>query len=164
MSINIEENLFTIRRKAGNLLSAAGLNGLFPLELTKVTDFLNYTVFVFGPTPKSTNVSGSVSKKEATILLNDKESLSRKRFTLAHEIGHIILHFSQDDEFVDYNRSYPRDLKEVQADEFAACLLMPEEVFIREWNESKHDYTYLENYFGVSPAAVGMRAYRLGLE
>lgn len=68
------------------------------------------------------------------IAINSKEPPQRKRFTLAHEIGHFILHsneqmhIDEDFEFTafrDSSSSIATNLKEIQANQFAAELLMP---------------------------------------
>ncbi|MBO1222566.1 ImmA/IrrE family metallo-endopeptidase [Staphylococcus nepalensis] len=76
------------------------------------------------------------------IVINANDSLVRQRFTMAHEFGHIIMHWdwlNNQSEGLDkekyeilfrkngFNNEY-RDLKEVQANEFAAELLLPHEL------------------------------------
>ncbi|HCZ6538419.1 TPA: ImmA/IrrE family metallo-endopeptidase, partial [Staphylococcus aureus] len=73
------------------------------------------------------------------IVINANESLARQRFTMAHEFGHIIMHWSWLDnqsQGLDknkyevlyrkslYDNNYS-DLKEIQANEFASELLLP---------------------------------------
>lgn len=158
-------DLSEIKRQAQTLLLSSGLLGKCPFDLTKLISYLGYKVRLFTPEEKDSNISGTVSKYYKTILLNRREPYTRQRFTLAHEIGHIFLHFNKtDEEFVDYNRGNKKTLEEAEADEFAACILMPEEDFIKSWNQSDGDYAYMANSFGVSYAAIGMRAYRLGLQ
>lgn len=157
-------DLIEIRQQATNLLIKCGLLGQFPLPLDKIASHLGYEVKVFEPTADITKISGTVSKLRKSILLNGRETYTRQRFTLAHEIGHICLHFNNESEFVDYNRDDHRTLQEDQADEFAACLLMPEESFISEWKQTEGNFNKLANFFGVSQAAIGMRAHRLGLQ
>lgn len=79
------------------------------------------------------------SKGYPEIVINANDSLARQRFTMAHEFGHIIMHWDwlkNQSEGLDkdkyeilfrkngFNNDY-RDLKEVQANEFAAELLLP---------------------------------------
>jgi Zn-dependent peptidase ImmA (M78 family) len=82
----------------------------------------------------------------ASLLQNDKKVIIintrvskhelRKRFTIAHELGHLILHENRVLNFSATGRSILfRDAKssrgvddlEIEANHFAACLLMPEE-------------------------------------
>ncbi len=53
------------------------------------------------------------------IFINNSLPPDRYRFTLAHELGHIIMH------------SVPHELMEDEADAFASSLLMPDDDFIR---------------------------------
>ena len=58
----------------------------------------------------------------------------RKRFAIAHEIGHFVLHtgtqliLCNEDDMHIWNES---KTQEIEANEFAASLLMPQEIFIR---------------------------------
>lgn len=59
----------------------------------------------------------------------------RRRFTLAHEIGHFCLHKDAKDGFVDSRKTMSRsesywDRYESEANSFAAALLMPEETIV----------------------------------
>ena len=75
---------------------------------------------------------GFVMKKDNDIVVftNTCSRLAREIFTLAHEIGHIVLHLEKANSFIDdvitiAGRS--TDEKEREANYFASCLLMPED-------------------------------------
>src|SRR5690606_12319429 len=56
----------------------------------------------------------------------------KRRFVLAHELGHILLHADQEASFTDDDstlEAYKRGPQEVEANDFASELLMPEELF-----------------------------------
>ncbi|QDW99048.1 ImmA/IrrE family metallo-endopeptidase [Staphylococcus agnetis] len=73
------------------------------------------------------------------IVINANESLVRQRFTMAHEFGHIIMHWDwldNQDKGLDkdkyeilfrksLNKNINSSLKEIQANEFASELLLP---------------------------------------
>ncbi|MHC9941634.1 ImmA/IrrE family metallo-endopeptidase [Corynebacterium diphtheriae] len=65
--------------------------------------------------------------------MNSNEPEVRQRFTLAHEIGHLVEreHLGKDVEysFIDYRNNGKCDLHEFYADEFAGSLLMPAREF-----------------------------------
>lgn len=75
---------------------------------------------------------GFAQKRDGDFIIftNSSIRLSRETFTLAHEIGHVILHFDKDNSFIDDSRTlygaYSNE-KEQEANYFAACLLMPED-------------------------------------
>lgn len=114
--------------------------------------------------------NGSVS-----IAINKQHPSNRQRFTLAHEIGHLILHADQGDRlwldkayyFRDGSSSKGDQAAEVQANQFAAGLLMPEELVKAEVEHSVHisdiDVMKLAMKFEVSERAMTFRLISLGL-
>lgn len=84
----------------------------------------------------SSRLSGFAYQKdnERIIGVNEFESDERKRFTIAHELGHLFLHKNAVNYdqggimlFRDGHSSEGTDHREVQANRFAAELLMPEQ-------------------------------------
>jgi hypothetical protein len=67
--------------------------------------------------------------------------LGRFRFTVAHEIGHWVLHLtstrdrSTAPQLLHSPASAQRDPRERQADRFAACLLMPRKLMAWHWKQ-----------------------------
>lgn len=83
-------------------------------------------------------VSGILAIRENGILIgyNKKHGESRQRFTIAHEIGHFVLGHGRDGLFIDTSKqsvilnrdsksSTGEERQEVEANAFAAALLMP---------------------------------------
>lgn len=71
------------------------------------------------------------------IVLNDAHSDTRKRFTLAHELGHYVLHGDPLDVVTEkihfrISNGDPSDTNEIAANAFAAELLMPAAVVRQE--------------------------------
>ncbi len=94
-----------------------------------------------------------------SILINGATSPGRQRWSLAHEVKHILDH-----PFVTI--IYPKgsnELAEKSCDYFAACLLMPRRWLRRAWNEGPRDIPKLARLFGVTPAAVTARLLQTGL-
>lgn len=81
----------------------------------------------------------------------------RLRFTLAHELGHLILHRNR--------RPSSNQLAEVEANAFAGALLMPKKDALSALTPSMslNDYVYVKAGWGVSIAALITRASRLGI-
>ena len=111
------------------------------------------------------------------ITLASEPHENRKRFSVAHELGHLFLHMGYlvDDEkwqqvgtFVDsvYHR-FGFSLEEHEANEFAASLLMPRDEFIKiaKANYSDEYYTLdpIAEHFHVSTDAAKTRGYWLGI-
>lgn len=108
---------------------------------------------------------GFALKRDEDIIIftNSSLRLSREIFTLAHEIGHIELHFGKEKSFVDNHYTVfgkSNETAEQEANYFAACLLMPkdevEKFFdlelsnIEGGNLSAFDITRLMSEFKVS--------------
>jgi len=120
------------------------------------------------------SLSGMIAKRGAstTLLVNDNDSINRKRFTIAHELGHLLLHLhtGNDGEFVDSEVDFFRTessdgvkIHEVEANQFAAALLMDADLVKKYWNEFKNLETLCE-IFQVSESAMGIRLSSLGVD
>jgi len=100
------------------------------------------------------------------VTLNAAHSPVRKRFTLAHEIAHFILHTDLiGDGIVDnalYRDGRLGDEKEWQANRFAASILMPAEAVGKAWRAGATDAARLAAAFGVSTAVAEIRMRELG--
>jgi len=143
----------------------AGIANRVPAPLDEIAKFLGYAVYGFIVTPENENVSGAVLYETNTILINPNESTKRRRFTLAHEIGHIVLNHGNNARTIDMRNDIlapAKESKEWDANEFAAELLMPAEEFKQIWDVFRSD-DMLASYFLTSHASVAVRKERLGL-
>jgi hypothetical protein len=116
-------------------------------------------------------LSGMLVPDERRIWLNAPESEPRRRFTLAHELGHWVcqcrgrravppIYCRTGD--VDEERAAGVRRLEREANIFAAELLMPEPLVRREWRRCG-DVDELAGRFGVSRPAIRWRLYSFGL-
>lgn len=91
--------------------------------------------------------------------VNSKRSYEFKRFIIAHEFAHFILHYSGGSAYLHRENKKGKNEEENEADFFAATLLMPKESFLREYNNLKE--SGLENNaIGVQLASI----YKVPLE
>lgn len=69
------------------------------------------------------------------IIVNVREDISVERqiFTVAHELGHIVMHQGS----FDGGFAKEKDKEENEADQFASYFLMPQEAFDKSWEENK---------------------------
>ena len=110
------------------------------------------------------SASGSIvvrGPQDFDIYLSKFTSLFRDRFTIAHELGHYILHSNFGEIPLEMERSGSGPM-EWEANWFATGLLMPEDKFRRAWEESPR-LSYLTSLFMVSDAALEIRIEELGL-
>ncbi|HEU5187060.1 MAG TPA: ImmA/IrrE family metallo-endopeptidase [Candidatus Saccharimonadales bacterium] len=100
------------------------------------------------------------------IQVSSKDGARRQRFSIAHEVAHIVLH--DDDEFIEYRKPLadyddPNLLyKEVQANMLASALLMPKNLVTKVWEQTR-DIDDLGEIFKVSRSAAYYRLDNLQL-
>lgn len=117
------------------------------------------------------NVYAAIVKEpgqDPTILLSVIDSPNRKRFSCAHEIGHFIRRADDPDEYDyvdlrDMLATSGSDVEEIYANEFAACLLMPEAEVRRLHDDGFTDYE-MALAFDVSQEAMHYRLANLRLQ
>jgi Zn-dependent peptidase ImmA (M78 family) len=129
---------------------------------------------VFGSTGKEDHESGSIIARDMTdytIYLSQNTSRVRDRFTIAHELGHLMLHLPKIKEagedavmratrWVD-DSDDGQKRAELEANWFAAAFLMPATKFRQAYAD--HGVEYAKEVFDVSRAAIDTRARTLGL-
>ena len=79
-------------------------------------------------------------KTDKLIGVNSDRSLAWKRFIIAHELGHYVLHFKEKNLkglYAHRDHKRGRDELENEADFFAANLLMPRESFENKYKDSE---------------------------
>ena len=116
--------------------------------------------------------------KFSITISNDTITEERKRFSIAHELGHLFIHmdFLDDSKWkencesgINFNRSEASDSrKEIEANTFAAALLMPSNLFrdvVEECTNSDNicDISEVANKFKVSKQSAYYRGVNLGL-
>jgi Zn-dependent peptidase ImmA (M78 family) len=117
------------------------------------------------------NTMGALVKEpgqDPTIMINEKDSLNRRRFTCAHELGHYVRRSDQTQEYATVDlrsglSSEGTDEEEIYANAFAACLLMPEREVLRMHSEGMFDWE-MAMRFDVSREALQFRLRDLNLE
>lgn len=122
---------------------------------------------------------GAISKSDDgngfIIYVSKFQSDVQRKFTVAHELGHLFLHMGYLTDTEKWNecceKKFYRSRKatdlEYQANEFAAALLMPQELYREEMERNTNgttvNTTAIADYFGVSVSAASYRGKFLGL-
>jgi Zn-dependent peptidase ImmA (M78 family) len=146
-----------------------------PVDVYKIAELLGIKIV---PSDLGEDVSGVlVFKAEGPIIgVNSTEFPQRKRFTIAHELGHFVLGHGREGLFVDNFKLFRdaktatgEEYKEIEANAFAASLLMPSTLVREEYfkltngqvikDESKHEKIIgdLAKKFEVSKLAMSIR-------
>jgi Zn-dependent peptidase ImmA (M78 family) len=71
------------------------------------------------------------------IHLNNKDSSARRRFTIYHELFHILAHCNASPVFKKSPSRREGIFNELLADHFSAIMVMPEEMILKKWKEVK---------------------------
>jgi|ERR1035437_735745 Zn-dependent peptidase ImmA (M78 family) len=147
-----------------------------PIDPGAVATYLNLKVV---KSNFSEDLSGVLIRKgnSGTIAINESHSPSRQRFTVAHECGHQALghkgEFFVDKQVInrrDGNSSLAIDEQEIEANQFAASLLMPREhiLTLLDYFQETHKsrgvlIEMMAGRFHVSRSAMEYRLMNLGL-
>lgn len=109
-------------------------------------------------------VSGLLIVARRQIWIERSDTEERRRFTVAHEIGHWVCHRHGAPAVchLEPGASAPHDLREREANVFAAELLMPAEAVRAAVNDGAGLQDLTER-FAVSDEAMGWRLFNLGL-
>ena len=137
-----------------------------PINITAMATDLGLAVYAdrdLGP-----GISGSIRRDSALdapsgfrIDVNPGDSYRRKRFTIAHECAHYLLHRSKIGDGITDNAMYRSDRmttdEEFEANNLAADLLMPRSLVMKHYSEGKETYQEMADLFDVSEAAMRVR-------
>ena len=97
------------------------------------------------------------------ICLNRSDSPARQRFTLLHELKHVIDHGASGRLYRGSRLLTASRQTERAADYFAGCVLVSKRSLKAIWGQGLHDPVQLARYFGVSVAAIQVRLDQTGL-
>jgi Zn-dependent peptidase ImmA (M78 family) len=151
----------------------------FPVPLGSIAEELG--IQIISTEELDEDLSGSISKEGENYLIyvNAGHNPLRQRFTIAHEL----VHYKQHRDYLNDEHEIKNLSKKVlnrptggaslvvdeterryeyEADQGAADILMPQIEFTRKFNQSG-TIEEIVSHFGVSPAAINVRAYKLGL-
>jgi|GEM_PF-1044275 len=145
---------------AGNIRIKTGHFDDNVVDVIDIAKKLGYKVFEVNF--NDNNISGMVDNAEKAIYINSMDSYVRKRFTIAHELAHVLLNHVSN-HIIDYRKYYEGyNSEEYQANMLASTLLMPKDHISKYWDFTKN-LSEIANVFSVSKAAVAIRLIQLGL-
>ena len=136
-----------------------------PVNVVRLTYDLGMVLYETGDWPET--ASGMIQKDRKgggksgyAIIVNDKHCEARRRFTIAHEIGHFVLHpdligDSIGDDWL-YRSRLP-SIREAEANRFAVNLLMPNDLIEKVAADGADTIPDLARVFEVSRSTVSAR-------
>jgi Zn-dependent peptidase ImmA (M78 family) len=169
-----------IEQKANELRIRYNPSDISPFPFEKIladkTDLRIYITEL-----QDNNISGAIlydpKEKKFEIVINKNKPDVRRYFTTAHELGHYFLHSDyiitskglvDGENTLEGNTALFRDDNttsttfEIEANRFAAALLMPGDLVAKAWSELK-SVEACARAFNVSISAMSIRLERLGL-
>jgi len=152
-------------------------NGEAPIPVELITESLLGLAIEWAPLvgrEAGTIILGAVDAEARVVYLNENERLlfqrtiGLERFTIGHELGHFELHATPGRAGEEITPCGIGDVarREVEAEAFSACLLMPEEL-VRQHTHGTNTALWprvysLRETFGVSATAMTYRLRNLG--
>ena len=148
------------RQMARKILEELSITSL-PVDVELVAKGHGLTIERFYDWPEK--LHGQLWRGRRVIGVNGNDHYTRQRLTLAHELGHFVLHHDLL-EFVDYEGALddPQKDLDVEAYEFGGELLMPMQ-WIKQDYAKNQDAKRLALRYNVSEPALWVRLIRLGL-
>lgn len=139
-----------------------------PVDIVGLSKALGVDVAYSHLDPDISGMIEKTGKDEYRITVNAGDPETRQRFTIAHELGHFMLHRHLIGDGIDDDRAYRSTdtgkyhntsigrLEETEANQFAASLLMPKKLIARE-RVNTPDVLDMANKFKVSRHSMSIR-------
>ena len=160
--LEVRANKFRRERGIGND------NAIDFEKLLRLLDVLTY----FRPLNGDFSGMALKTKNSCFMLVNTKHSVGRQHFTIGHELYHLFIQDGFSFQMCKAGKFDIIDKEEYNADVFSSYLLMPEAGIMKQIPEEELAWggeislatiIKLEQYFGVSRAAILIRLDKLGL-
>ena len=154
------EALQIAETQASRFLAAAGITAPAVPERI-ITDLPKIRVNRMSPFP----VSGATQWSHGCwhVVLNGAEPVTRQKFSLAHELKHVLDHPFIDQIYSGFPEHDRENMSERICDYFAGCLLMPRPWVEKAWHEGNQHLGDLADSFGGSQSAMNVRLRQIGL-
>ncbi len=158
-----KSRLYEIRHQANALRMSSGVAGIVMLPLNTIAEFLQFRIHLFQPQEDNQNVAGAIDYPRRIIFINALDGMNRQRFSIAHEFGHMLIHTEYQDEpgwvydFRSPDPTHKKQLREQEADLFAAELLMPVELVKQQVMLFAGNLSSVANEFQVSMESLRYR-------
>lgn len=146
MYMDTYEKYKNARNLAWNILIKYNLYS-FPIDIIELANKLNIQIYKVNNLPNDIYAFNTIKTNKKIICYKDSGNIDTNRFTIAHELGHILLNHS--------NKT--KEYKEEQANIFASRLLCPL-CIIKHYNfDSIAD---ISEFFGISEESAEIRLNR----
>ena len=135
-------------------------DGYSPIDIFSIVNGWKDMKITIVKYPMTSNISGMCTREgeDIVICINSTTSYGRQRFTLAHELYHVLYEENMQRVICDMNMSEEKSESEREADQFASYLLMPFDALLQyedeksKWNLEK--VIDAEQFFQISHQAM----------
>lgn len=132
-----------------------------PVPIVDLAESYGFRVRAVDFAEYSTGVAGFIDPKAGVIFVNKDDSDHRKAFTIAHELGHYLLHRTELEKNPNLSILFriplgspdPNPLEQ-EANAFAGRLLVPSDLLRDYLKEGVREPTVLSDIFGVSQDVI----------
>lgn len=135
-------------------------DGYSPIDIFAIVNGWKDKKITIVKYPMSSRISGMCTKEKEDIVIciNSKTSYGRQRFTLAHELYHVLYEEGMQRVICDMSMNSDKSESEREADQFASYLLMPYDALL-EYEHDKEKWSLekiidAEQFFQVSHQAM----------
>lgn len=170
----VVEDGVLIKQKTLEIREKFNYENILNLPIIKLAKEIGFNIYEVDFKSINERLSGVLRKKsnddKPEIILNRDDCMTRKRFTIAHELGHYFLHCDGKlkDSFFEMRSNFNgknKDPKEIEANKFAAELLVPEKLILLEYKKMLvPEKRLLAIKFGVSEDVIKYRLKGLGID
>ena len=145
------------------------------VKIAKDFDFKTYKETLKNGKSGDIHINGDTKEKyghDKIILVNKKDELFHQRFVIAHELAHYLFEFLGNKEYKDnntifvdtYQKNQHETLQEKRANAFAAEIMMPKDLFVKQYYIAKRENNnrmfilmYLSRFFETSIDSIEKR-------
>lgn len=135
-------------------------DGYSPIDIFAIVNGWKEKKITVVKYPMSSRISGMCTKeqKDIVICINSTTSYGRQRFTLAHELYHVLYEENMQRVICDMSMNSNKSDSEKEADQFASYLLMPYDALL-EYEHNKANWNLekiidAEQFFQISHQAM----------
>lgn len=139
-------------------------DGNLPVNIEQICDGIGINILPIPSLSKNFYIDAFISADFKTIFVDEDEYTKeshRYRFSVAHELGHLVLHkkyypreIKNLNEWVSISKSVTNDYAEFQANYFAGNLLVPDVELAKQLNDA-FDGSFARNYWDASSSELG---------
>ncbi|MBN1331366.1 ImmA/IrrE family metallo-endopeptidase [Candidatus Dojkabacteria bacterium] len=148
-------NKMRARKEASKLLRELKITEA-PVKLSVIVNYLEIDPIV-GDENILKKTSAFIDLEDKLLVYKDSDPVVRKRFSVAHEIGHLVMGHDVKNDIFNIDSTDPR---EIEANMFAAELLMPYDWVKQDMQKHSMNIDGLSRKYWVSKEAMGWRLFK----